>query len=208
MLETILAGLLLGAFSSVPATGPASVLVVSRAFAGRSAESVRLGIGAGLAEGFYAGMAFLGVGTVLAASPEFVPISRAIATVILAGVAVVLLRTRFPEAEAGQIEAPGRSFLLGLVVSGLNPALLLAWSMIVGMLASSGYLSLTYHFAGWFGLSVAVGVAGWFYIASRLIDALRVRATPEASRKVQRVMVGFVVMLALICGVTFVESLP
>src|SRR5208282_1597048 len=68
---------------SLPLAGPIALLVVSNAASGRTKEALRIALGAAVAEGIYAFLAFWGFATFLARHALVLPISHGVTAVIL-----------------------------------------------------------------------------------------------------------------------------
>ena len=118
--------LVFGFVGSMPLAGPDRGARWSRARrSGAFGEALRIGLGAAVAEGVYAGVAFWGFTTFLAQHAIVVPISTAATAVVLIGVGARFVFWR-PDGEGGRRcarEPPGR-LLLGFSVSAFNPTLL------------------------------------------------------------------------------------
>ncbi len=151
---------LFGYVGSMPLAGPIAVLMLSRAAQGRFSEALRVGIGAGLAEGIYAGVAFWGFTTFLARNAIVVPVSQAAATAVLTSLGVVFMFWRPSEKRDERAGAAG-TVLLGFSVSALNPTLLITWSAAVAFLYSKGLGRLPPEAGILFGASAAAGIASW-----------------------------------------------
>ncbi|MDP8998993.1 MAG: LysE family transporter [Myxococcota bacterium] len=158
-----------GFAGSMPLAGPISVMVVSRAARREFGDAWRIGVGAAVAEGIYAAVAFWGFATFLARHAIVVPISHGVTALVLVvlGVRFVLFASREqPKSE----ENKAGSALLGFSISVLNPTLLASWSAIVAFLYSKGLRELPSAYAIPFGLCAAAGVGAWFVL---LVGALR-----------------------------------
>ena len=99
LLAVCVMALLFGFVGSMPLAGPIAILVLSRATQGRFGEALRIGLGAAVAEGLYAGLAFWGFTTFLARHAIVVPISHGVTAVVLLALGV---RFMFWSADAGQ----------------------------------------------------------------------------------------------------------
>jgi len=85
MLIAALAGLVAAFLASMPVAGPVAALVVRNALEGRSRSALMLSFGTALAEAIYAFLALWGFATLLGEYPIIVPISKAVAALILIG---------------------------------------------------------------------------------------------------------------------------
>jgi threonine/homoserine/homoserine lactone efflux protein len=167
LLVVCLTALAFGFFGSVPLAGPIAVMVVSRAADGKSGEALRIGLGASVAEGLYAAIAFWGFSTLLSGSALVVPLSRGAAALVLVGVGIRFAFWHPAERDDKRRDDAGTA-LLGFTVSALNPTLLVTWSASVAFL--HGYVDQPRNFyAIPFGLCAAAGVASWFLLLVRIM---------------------------------------
>jgi threonine/homoserine/homoserine lactone efflux protein len=123
---------------SMPLAGPISVMTLSRAASGRFGEAFRIGLGAAVAEGIYAGLAFWGFATILPQHRLVAPISQGATSILL-----VVLGARFvfwqpPTERADPRESKAGTLFLGFSISALNPTLLVTWTAVVAFLYSRG----------------------------------------------------------------------
>jgi threonine/homoserine/homoserine lactone efflux protein len=158
-----------GYIGSMPLAGPIAVMVVSRAARALFGQALRVGLGAAIAEGIYAGLAFWGYTSLLARHPLVLPLSHGVTTVVL-----VVLGFRFavwtPMQETDRREHKAGTMLLGFSVSAVNPTLLVTWGAAVAFLYSKGLSGMPAIAAVPFGACAALGVAGW---AATLVALLR-----------------------------------
>jgi len=92
MLIAALVGFVAAFIASMPVAGPVAALIVRHALEGRARAAVMIAIGTGLAEGLYALLALWGFATVLDDAPAIIPISKALAAVILIALGIVFAR--------------------------------------------------------------------------------------------------------------------
>src|SRR5277367_911376 len=100
---------------SLPLAGPIAVLVVSNGVNGRYKDSLEIALGAAVAEGIYAFLAFWGFATFLARYPVVLPISHAVTAVILLTLGVYFLRFKMKDEQA-QTESKRGKFWVGFSV--------------------------------------------------------------------------------------------
>ncbi|MCC6624259.1 MAG: LysE family transporter [Deltaproteobacteria bacterium] len=92
MLLAALVGFVAAFIASMPVAGPVAALIVRHALEGRTRSAVMIALGTGLAEGLYALLALWGFATVLDDAPAIIPISKAVAAVILIALGIVFAR--------------------------------------------------------------------------------------------------------------------
>src|SRR5687767_7923128 len=173
MLTALLAGLVCGFVGSIPIAGPTAVLIVERALSGARRAALEMAAGASIAEAAYALLAFLGITAFLGEYPWLVPASRLVGALILLGLGLYLaLAPRKPKA-APTKHATGRAFVVGLVVTGINPTLLVSWTAVVAVLHSTGTLRVAPLDGFPFALGVGVGSASWFVVLLALLRRFR-----------------------------------
>ncbi|MDP9037040.1 MAG: LysE family transporter [Myxococcota bacterium] len=150
-----------GFFGSMPLAGPIAIMVLSRAAAGKLAEAIRIALGAAVAEGIYAGLAFWGFTTFLARHEIVVPISHGVTAVVLVALGARFVFWKLTKKEDHRASSAG-SALLGFTVSALNPTLFVTWSAAVAFVYSKGLRETSAVLAIPFALCAATGVASWF----------------------------------------------
>ncbi|HXX66652.1 MAG TPA: LysE family transporter [Polyangiaceae bacterium] len=149
-----------GFFGSVPLVGPIAIMVLSRAARRKFDEARRVAVGAAVAEGIYAAIAFWGFTTFLARHSSVVPISHAATAVLLVALGARFVSWRPMDGRDRRATRSG-TVLLGFSVSALNPTLLLTWSAAVAFIYSKGLGNQPPLVAVPFGVSAAAGVGGW-----------------------------------------------
>src|SRR5271170_2684173 len=95
---------------SLPLAGPIALLVVSNGASGRHKEALRIALGAAVAEGIYAFLAFWGFATFLARHALVLPISHGVTAVILCGLGARFLffKLKDQETKPGEETKAGR----------------------------------------------------------------------------------------------------
>lgn len=176
-----------GYVGSMPLAGPLAVMTVSRAARKQFGEALRVGFGAALAEGIYAGGAFFGYASLLGRRGVVVPISRAASAIVLGAMGVHFMFWR-PTETKDERESKVGTALLGFTVSAANPTLFLTWSTAVALLYSHGLRQPSPAFAIPFGICAASGVAGWFATLVVLLRRFGDRLPQEAFTRVVRGM--------------------
>lgn len=176
MLLSLAFGFLLGFVGSMPLAGPISALVFGRGLCGRYRSGELIALGAGIAESFYAFLAYWGMSQLLDRHPGLVIASRGAAAVIL----VVLglhFGLRHPRAvsASGAPEHEKSSFLVGFLITLLNPTFLATWTAAVAVLHSAGFVRPSALSATLFAGGVLVGIVGWFWLMLRLMRRYRDR---------------------------------
>jgi threonine/homoserine/homoserine lactone efflux protein len=154
---------------SLPLAGPIAVLVVSNAVKGRYQDALRIALGAAVAEGVYAFLAFWGFATFLARYALVLPISHAVTAAILLSLGVHFLFFELKEEPKEAPEPKGGRFWFGFSVSALNPTLLATWGAVTTFLFSKQLLHMTGVLAIPFGAFAAGGVALWGFLTVSLM---------------------------------------
>jgi threonine/homoserine/homoserine lactone efflux protein len=205
LLAVCVMALLFGFVGSMPLAGPIAILVLSRATQGRFGEALRIGLGAAVAEGLYAGLAFWGFTTFLARHAIVVPISHGVTAVVLLALGV---RFMFWSADAGQGKprSGAGTLFFGLSMSAINPTLLLTWSAGVAFLSSYG-LRASPIYAVPFGLSAAAGIAAWFSVLVAQLRRYQGKVPEKALTWTVRALGLGLAALGVISGVRLVRWL-
>jgi threonine/homoserine/homoserine lactone efflux protein len=197
--------LVFGFFGSLPLAGPIAIMAVARASRGRYGEAMRIGMGAAVAEGLYAGFAFWGFTTFLARHAVVVPVSQAVTALVLTAIGVRFAFWK-PAPHRDTRENKAGTALLGFSVSALNPTLLLTWSAAVAALYARGLQEPSPAYAIPFGLCAAVGIGGWFLVLSVLFKRFGGKLPEAGITWVIRSMGLFLVFLALWSAVKLVHA--
>lgn len=137
MLLTIGLGAVFSFVATLPVTGPATALIADAALRGERGRAFAIGVGAAAAESVWAGLALLGGGAVYSSSTAARMAAELVAGVVLVVAAVLLWRS--PQNPADTPRPPGgRSLLVGLSATGLNPTLFITWTTIGTTLLGMG----------------------------------------------------------------------
>jgi threonine/homoserine/homoserine lactone efflux protein len=168
LLAVCVMALVFGFVGSMPLAGPIAILVISRATQTRFGEALRIGLGAAVAEGLYAGLSFWGFTTFLGRHAVVVPISHGVTAVVLGALGVRFMFWKADSAPKEPKSGAGTLFF-GFSISAINPTLLLTWSAAVAFLASYGLKGASPLFAVPFGLSAGAGIAAWFALLVGLL---------------------------------------
>jgi len=199
VLTVSLIAFVLGFVGSMPLAGPVSVMVVSRGAMGRFREAILLAVGASIAEGIYAGLAFFGFSTLLARYALAVPISHAVTSVVLLAVGIHFLRWK-PSSDEQSPEKRGRgrsAFALGFTASIVNPTLLITWSAVTTAIYSRQIVQMTGLLAIPFGLSAGAGIATWNIVLVAILRRYQHTFPKHVIQWVVRGMGAVLIVIAL-----------
>ncbi|MGD0677953.1 MAG: LysE family transporter [Polyangiaceae bacterium] len=195
-----------GYVGSMPLAGPIAVLMLSRAADRRFGEALRIGLGAALAEGIYAGVAFWGFTTFLARHEFVVPLSRGATMLLLPGIGIWFLFWRPRESAAADAQQPrAGTTLLGFSISALNPTLFVTWSAAVAFLYSKGLGGQPPLVAIPFGVCASAGVAAWITCLVALLRRTEGRLPRAVIIWVVRAMALTLIGLGLWSGVQLIR---
>jgi threonine/homoserine/homoserine lactone efflux protein len=159
---------------SLPLAGPIAILVVSNAASGRFKEALRIALGAAVAEGIYAFLAFWGFSTFLARHALVLPISHGVTAVILCGLGVRFLFFKLKAQGAQEADtADSGRFWVGFSISAVNPTLLATWGAVTTFLYSNQIVRFTGILAIPFALCAAAGIAVWGLTVVELMKRFR-----------------------------------
>lgn len=218
MIGAILLGFAMGFLAAIPVAGPVSAMVIERTLDKRYAAALAVAIGSALAEGFYAGMAVVGV-SLLAVYPWLEPASKALAAAILIGVGLsfALKKKKVDDDDdEGAVDGNTKSkrpkkttlgqFAIGFSVTIVNPTLLATWTAATSMVVATG-IELSPILGAPFGLAVALGVSSWFALVVYLVRRFTKSFKPSSIRKVIGYIGWGLVALGLYFVVLFVKEL-
>jgi threonine/homoserine/homoserine lactone efflux protein len=146
----------------------------------------------------YAYLAFWGFSRLLAAHAWVEPASRGLAAAILLLLGSRLALQRPAPSAPAKLLRPvaesGRSFLLGLAISGLNPMLVVTWSAAVTALHSLDLVPFSAGQGAPFAIGVASGIAAWFALLPTVLLRFQGRI-PRATIDVALRWMGVAVLL-------------
>jgi threonine/homoserine/homoserine lactone efflux protein len=188
--------LVFGFVGSMPLAGPIAILAMARASRGKYSEAMRVGLGAAVAEGLYAGVAFWGFTTFLANHAFVVPLSHAVTAIVLAAIGARFVFWK-PTEDKDTRENKAGTALLGFSVSAVNPTLFLTWSAAVAALYSRGLGETSPAYAIPFGACAAAGIGAWFVTLAALFRRYGDKLPRAAMMWVIRVMGLALVALAV-----------
>jgi threonine/homoserine/homoserine lactone efflux protein len=204
-----LVALLFSFVGSLPLAGPIALLVVSNGVNGRHKEALRIALGAALAEGIYAFLAFWGFATFLARYKLVLPISHGVTAAILVALGARFLFFRVKDddkVKEGAAAKPAR-FWVGFSVSALNPTLLATWGAVTTFLYSKQLVQFTPILAVPFGIFAAGGIALWGLMTVGLLRRYRHKVPAAALTWVVRSMGVVLLGIGLWSGVQLVQYL-
>ena len=177
----VLMGFAFGYLGSMPVAGPISVLVLHLGLTQHPRHGLWVAVGGALAESGYALLAFWGLSAVLARYPMILPAARAVGAVLLLGLGLAMMLMRSPAAAApppqSQPRGQKRSFVLGFLITALNPTLIVTWTAAVAALNSTGLLVMDRTTALPFAAAVGLGIIAWFLTLLWLAGKWRTRVS-------------------------------
>jgi len=192
---------------SLPLAGPIALLVVSNGVNGRHKEALRIALGAALAEGIYAFLAFWGFATFLARHRLVLPISHGVTAVILValGARFVVFRVKEDEKAQEKPAAKPARFWLGFSISALNPTLLATWGAVTTFIYARQIVQFTPLLALPFGVFAAAGIALWGLMMVTLLRRFRHKVPNAALTWVVRGMGVVLIAVGVWSGVELVK---
>jgi threonine/homoserine/homoserine lactone efflux protein len=193
--------------SAMPIAGPIAVLVVSRGIEGRFTEARKIGYGAAVAEGTYAGLAFGTFSTFFAHNPAAIPISRVLTMIVLIVVGSICLRFKPRPMSTDKADKKTGGFGLGFATSGLNPTIFISWTGIATAFNSYQIVEMRPLLALPFGASAAAGIICWYAVLLALMTRYHSRLPQRFVTLFIRGMGVVLIGIALWTGFGVVRSL-
>lgn len=198
---TLAIGIVLGALGSVPIAGPLAAIALKLCLDRRFAVARSVSIGAGIAEGAYAYLAYFGVTRLLGTHSWLATASQLIAAAVLAALGIHFLRrgagTQLHPEDGPRRGGERRGILLGLTIGGSNPTMLASWSAVVAFVRGTGLVDLQPAHAPAFGLGVALGVALWFFVIVGLAERHQARMLSGRIDRLVRVTGAVLLLLGI-----------
>ena len=195
LLIPLIAGFLIGFVGSMPIAGPIAAAVFKSGIDGNFKRGVRIGFGGGVAEGIYAGLAWWGVGALIAPYPIIKPISLIIGAILLLVIgALMALKTPVRSESDEEVDVDSRGGLAtGFLITIVNPTLIATYGTAVAMITAAADVGVGPGEALIFGLATFVGAALWFYIMMRLITHYSARFSTQTIDRIGRGMGVFII---------------
>lgn len=184
-------GLALGAITGVP-LGIVNVAIVDAALARARGHALGLGLGGATADTVHAALAFLGVGRIVTAHPEWLRVLAVVAAIVMLGYAAFAWRKHHVTKEDVSGGSVAKGFASGLALTLPNPGALAGWAAI----AAAVWPAATTQDAIAFALGVGIGSAVWFTLLGRLVG--RIRRDHRALRLVPRIALVVFVAIAIV----------
>jgi threonine/homoserine/homoserine lactone efflux protein len=204
VLAAAIVGIVLGYVGSMPVAGPIALLVLGRGLENRPRNGLALAFGAAIAESVYAYLAFWGFGEVLARYAWIEQASRFGAAIALVALGVHFYRRR-QQAAAPAPPPSGagdkRNFLLGFVITLLNPTLIATWTFTVTTVYSLGFLTFEAHKALPFSLGAFSGIVGWFATLLYLLKRFKSVVTQSGLQRSLKLVGLVLIVVGLFIGI-------
>lgn len=207
MLQAPLIGFLFGFVGSVPVAGPIAALVLSRGLERRFRSGFLIALGGALPEGLYAFLAFWGFDALLGNYPWVGPVCKAVAAIILFGLALWMIRpekTKEDNAREDNVEERSRplrrsgfgSFTVGFNITLFNPTLIATWAAAVGILRGIGFDAFGTTNGIMFAVAASMGIVAWFSTMLWMIRRLHDRFDRFVLSKIRRSFGVFLLLVA------------
>lgn len=195
MIVAFVFGFLFGFIGSMPLAGPIAAIIFTRAVDKRARGALYVAYGGAIAEAVYAFLAFFGVSALLRAHPAIMPMSQAIAGVVLVILGIFFLR-RNNDSESPlepRRDSRWRSAVLGFMVCAFNPSLIATWTAASATLAGTGWVDFSPRLALPFALGALLGISVWNGILVAWILKARERFSKRALNRVIQVIGVFLI---------------
>lgn len=217
LLLPLTAGFCFGFLGSVPIAGPTSAMVLKLGIQGKYSAGLTIALGGAISEATYAGIAFWGFGSFLAGAKFLLPASKVLGAIMFTLIGLFFLKTDMkpsldPDVEAsygkGVRRLHGevlRNILMGLTMSGINPALLASYTGAIASVYGTGMLEFTLFLAVVFAVGVCCGVSTWFYLLLTLLRSYKHRLQSHTIDLITRGLGCFLLTLGLLCAKSSLE---
>ncbi|KAG3120713.1 hypothetical protein PI124_g1408 [Phytophthora idaei] len=212
LLLPLVAGFCFGFLGSVPIAGPTSAMVLKLGIQGKYSAGLTIAVGGAISEATYAGIAFWGFGSFLAGAKFLLPVSKVLGAIMFTLIGLVFLKADMkpsldPDVEASHGKGVRRpqgellkNILMGLTMSGINPALLASYTGAIASVYGTGMLEFTLFLAIVFAIGVCCGVSTWFYLLLSLLKKYKQRLKNHTIDLIMRGLGCFLLTLGLLCA--------
>ncbi|KAG1693676.1 hypothetical protein DVH05_023078 [Phytophthora capsici] len=217
LLLPLIAGFCFGFLGSVPIAGPTSAMVLKLGIQGKYSAALTIAVGGAISEATYAGIAFWGFGSFLAGAKFLLPVSKVLGAIMFTLIGLVFLKADMkpsldPDVEASHGKGVRRpqgevlkNILMGLTMSGINPALLASYTGAIASVYGTGMLEFTLFLAVVFAIGVCCGVSTWFYLLLSLLKKYKQRLQNHTIDMIMRGLGCFLLTLGLLCAKSSLE---
>ncbi|GLD94473.1 hypothetical protein PINS_up003084 [Pythium insidiosum] len=213
LLLPLLAGFCFGFLGSVPIAGPTSAMVLKLGIQGKYQAGLTIAFGGAISEATYAGIAFWGFGSFLAGAKFLLPASKVLGAIMFTVVGTIFLRSdvqpplnvdadtaRHRDMRTRPRDEIIKNVLLGVTMSGINPALLATYTGAIASVYGTGMLEFTLFLALVFGIGVWCGVSTWFFLLLSLLKKYKQRLKNQTIAYIMRGMGCFLLTLGVFCA--------
>jgi L-lysine exporter family protein LysE/ArgO len=180
MLLALLRGVALGFVGGIP-VGPVNAAVIDTALRKCVKRAIAIGMGGAFVDMIYSQLAVLGLGTLLNGVPGLSTLFLGVGGVVLVVLGARALSrpplTDEPVAPVVARRALVSSFFTGVLITVLNPAVLVSWVLLAGTILAD----LTPLQALVAGLGIFIGTSLWFTMIAWLASRGRVRLGQRAA---------------------------
>ncbi|KAE9362443.1 hypothetical protein PF008_g36 [Phytophthora fragariae] len=212
LLLPLVAGFVFGFLGSVPVAGPTSAMVLKLGIQGKYTAGMTIAVGGAISEATYAGIAFWGFGSFLAGAKFLLPVSKVLGAIMFTLIGLVFLKADMKPSLDSDVEASHgkaarrpqgevlKNILMGLTMSGINPALLASYTGAIASVYGTGMLEFTLFLAVVFAIGVCCGVSTWFYLLLSLLKKYKQRLQNHTIDLIMRGLGCFLLTLGLLCA--------
>ncbi|CAH0473972.1 unnamed protein product [Peronospora belbahrii] len=217
LLLPLIAGFCFGFLGSVPIAGPTSAMVLRLGIQGKYTAGLTIAVGGAISEGTYAGIAFWGFGSFLAGFKSLLPVSKVLGAVMFTLIGLVFLKADMKPSLDSDIEACNgkvvqrpqsevlKNILMGVTMSGINPALLASYTGAIASVYGTGMLEFTVFLAVIFSIGVCFGVSTWFYLLLSLLKKYKQRLKDQTIDLIMRGLGCFLLTLGILCAKSSID---
>ncbi len=169
MIVPFVAGVTTGFITTIPPSGPVTVMVMAEAARRNAKTALSVGLGAAGPMGVWSALGWLGADHLV--PDAWMARGQLLGALVLMLLGVVLLLSR-PKTEIRKQRGVGRCVMLGAMGTGTNPAMLVNFAAIASAWLALGCPSGGTWGAGAFGGGVALGAAAWFGLMTAVLQHL------------------------------------
>lgn len=209
LVSLFLRGVLIGVLASIP-LGPVGIICVQRALSKNQKSGFISGLGAGLADTFYATLGFFALTFIQPLIEKNIILVKVIAAlcVIIAGVIIFMSNpaVQIRRNRAG-VTSPGRDFITVFLITIANPALVF---LFIGLFAAFGLsIDNVGMMNGWLLLGgVALGTIIWWLTLSSFVSLFRNKIRPRHILWINKISGSIIVLLGAAVVLTVFVNIP
>lgn len=209
---SLLSGFILGFIASIPMTGPLGVYITGKGISGHLKEGLVTALGCAIVETVYCFIAVMGMASIIPEQPyrDYILFAGAFVIIYLGFSGLKKRETPCDIRIGKSILRNFGNFGIGVLVTSLNPYVMLNWVAVAAVATSYGF-KFTACNACFFAFGVGAGTIFWFYVylmaLNKARSVFRMKYLNFAIQSLSIILIGIGIYLICISTGTVVGAL-